>query len=142
MNWGYKITVAYLVFVFGILFLVYKTSQEKKDLVTEDYYEKELKYQQVIDASKRTALLSSELKYEVLKNKILITFPDEFINKDVSGEIEIYCPSDENKDVRKSFNHLKNNCIEMSTSNTGLQVIYVNWICEGLSYSYEKKIFI
>ena len=39
----------YAVFVAGIVFLVVKASSQKFDLVTKDYYEQELQYQNVID---------------------------------------------------------------------------------------------
>ena len=45
MNWGYKIILVYVLFVAGIVFLVVRSSMENTDLVTSDYYEKELKYQ-------------------------------------------------------------------------------------------------
>ena len=45
MNWGYKIMLAYVVFIAGILFLVFKSSSQKVELVTENYYEQELKFQ-------------------------------------------------------------------------------------------------
>ena len=46
MNWGYKILTVYIIFIAGILFLVFKSSNQNQDLVTKDYYEQELKYQQ------------------------------------------------------------------------------------------------
>jgi hypothetical protein len=59
MNWGYKILFVYLAFVAGILLMVFKSSIQKRDLVTPDYYAKELKYQQRIDAVKKTQALSA-----------------------------------------------------------------------------------
>ena len=58
MNWGYKILLVYVVFVAGIMFLVFKSSSQKMDLVTTDYYAKELKYQQKIDAMNKVQKLS------------------------------------------------------------------------------------
>ena len=75
MNWGYKILIVYAVFVTGIVFMVYKSSNEKMDLVTADYYGKELKFQQQIDETKRTDALSEEVRYEVKNNRLLIYFP-------------------------------------------------------------------
>ena len=40
-NWGYKILFVYLSFAGGILYLVYRTSLENRDLVSENYYEEE-----------------------------------------------------------------------------------------------------
>ena len=53
MNWGYKILLVYLIFILGILFMVFKSSTQKTDLVTTDYYAKELKYQEKIDEMKQ-----------------------------------------------------------------------------------------
>ena len=49
LSWGHKIAATYLVFVAGMVFLVFKANNEKFDLVTKDYYGAELKYQEVID---------------------------------------------------------------------------------------------
>ena len=54
MSWGIRIIIFYLVFISGIIFLVVKSGQHKTALVADNYYEKELQYQQVIDARKNT----------------------------------------------------------------------------------------
>ena len=41
MNWGKKIAVLYIGFVIMIGFLVYKSTQQNTDLVSDDYYKKE-----------------------------------------------------------------------------------------------------
>ena len=50
----------YLAFVAGMGFLVFKASNQEFDLVTKDYYEQELKYQQVIDQSARNIIFCPE----------------------------------------------------------------------------------
>ena len=45
LNWGYKIAIFYILFVVGIVFLVFKASNQKVDLVTADYYGEEVRYQ-------------------------------------------------------------------------------------------------
>ena len=59
MNWGYKILIVYIVFIAGIVTLVYKSSVQNQDLVVNDYYDQELKYQDKIDAVLRTNNLKS-----------------------------------------------------------------------------------
>ena len=51
-NWGFGIVVVAGLFVAFILNLVYQCSQQQVDLVTDKYYEKELKYQEQIDQEK------------------------------------------------------------------------------------------
>ncbi|MBL0145087.1 MAG: FixH family protein [Chitinophagaceae bacterium] len=81
MNWGYKILIVYGAFVAGILFMVFKSSTSKMDLVTTDYYAKELKYQDKIDEKGRTNALSEEVKYELADNKIIVHLPKDFAGK-------------------------------------------------------------
>ena len=86
MNWGYKILAVYLVFVAGIVVMVYKSSTQKIDLVTTDYYAKELKYQERIDAVKRTTALSGKVRYEVKENTILLKQGDHvYVSKILSS---------------------------------------------------------
>jgi hypothetical protein len=48
-NWGIGITIFISAFILlNIIFIIFASGQ-KVDLVTEKYYEKELKYQEVID---------------------------------------------------------------------------------------------
>ena len=72
INWGYRIFIVYFLFVIGILTLSYKSSQQKFDLVQQDYYGAELKYQTVIDASRRANALGGELELTLKDNKLNI----------------------------------------------------------------------
>ncbi|MBL0356996.1 MAG: FixH family protein [Chitinophagaceae bacterium] len=103
MNWGYKILFVYLAFVAGIVVMVFKSSSQKIDLVTEDYYAKELKYQDRIDAINRSNALSAPVKYEVVNQQMIISFPKEFAEKKISVTVVLYCPSDDRKDITKEF---------------------------------------
>jgi hypothetical protein len=49
MSWGKGIILVFVVFVLGIGVLVYRSMTKNIDLVTTNYYEKELKYQEQID---------------------------------------------------------------------------------------------
>ena len=64
-NWGYKIVLVYCVFVAGILYLVVQSSRQQMDLVTDDYYAQEIKYQEKIDQSKRASALSEPIRLPV-----------------------------------------------------------------------------
>src|SRR5664279_4484108 len=103
MNWGYKIVVVYVIFVTGMLFLVYKSSTQNIELVTEDYYAKELVYQQKIDAVKRAGLLSAPVNIKFINHELTIYFPKDFASKKIAGDVTLYCPSDEKKDMNQKF---------------------------------------
>jgi len=143
MNWGYKILIVYIVFIAGIVFMVIRSSTEKTDLVTPDYYAQELKYQEKIDQQSRSNALSAPVTYEVKEQELLVHFPDDFKGKKIEGDIRLYCPSNEKKDVDQKFtsDNLVASLI-IRQQNKGLYELHVSWVVEGLNYYYQKKIFI
>ena len=143
MNWGKKILIVYVVFVTGIGFMVYKSASQKADLVTTDYYAKELKYQDTIDEMGRVASLSSPVLFEVRDNELTIQFPKDFAGKQLTGEALLYCPSDENKDFKKDFSVLDEPVkITLPAANKGLHELHLSWKQGNVTYYFEKKIFI
>lgn len=143
MSWGYKIMTVYLVFVAGIALMVYKSTTQKIDLVTPDYYARELKFQERIDAVKRTEVLSAKVKYEVKDKKLSITLPAEFDSKEVNGSALLYCPADNNKDIKKDFT--TNNTITtvaIPLSAKGAYQLQLSWIAEGHAYYFEENLFL
>jgi hypothetical protein len=143
MNWGYKILFVYIVFVLGILFMVFKSSTQKTDLVTTDYYAKELKYQDKIDEMNRAGALSAPVSYVLHGNELAVFFPKDFAGKELTGEVVLYCPSDENKDIKKIFT-VKDEpvLLTLSSAKAGLYELHVSWRAGGMTYYFEKKIFI
>jgi len=142
ISWGYKILFLYLSFVAGILFLVFKASRENFDLVTKNYYEEELKYQNVIDQKSNTASLSGPVKVENTKSRIMIQFPADFANKPIAGEAYLYCPSDAKKDIRRTLDH-KDLVFEWVLPGTpqGLYELKLSWTVDGKQYYKEEKLF-
>ena len=66
MNWGHKILFLYLGFVILVMVMVFMAYRQDVPLVSDDYYEKELKYQDDIDQFKNAALLAEPIyiKYD------------------------------------------------------------------------------
>lgn len=144
MSWGYKIVAFYAVFVIGIMFMVFRSSQENQDLVANDYYEQELKYQQRIDDTKRADALSSQVKYELMDNRELqIRFPQEMNGRHTEADILLYCTADKNKDIVK---HLvtENGTVSFKVPviNRGWHELKINWKSGGVSYFNQNKILI
>ena len=141
MNWGYKILIVYLVFVMGMLALVYMSSMENKDLVSENYYEEEIKYQHIIDESANTASLSSEPVINRTKNIVNITFPAEFTNEKTEGDWVLYYAADKSKDVQGKLNVVNRKySIELPDFATGTYQLKLNWRAAEKNYYYEKVI--
>ncbi len=143
MNWGTKIIIVYILFVMGIMFLIFKSSNQNIDLVTPDYYAKELVYQNTIEARNRTNALSEQIKVNQLDSFIIIQLPIEMSTKMVKASITLYCPSDKQKDVH--FNQGTRNAIinlPISTVAKGYYELQIDWTANEQRYYYEDKLIL
>lgn len=103
INWGVKIAALYIGFVILILTMVNMAMNQKVDLVSKDYYEQELNYQDKIDKANRTAGLKEELNVKVSEHSLLLKFPEQFKGQPVKGKIYFFRPSDESMDKTINF---------------------------------------
>ena len=106
INWGKGIVIAIILFVSFIMYFVVSmttNNQYEHDLVTERYYEKELTYQEKIDASKNTRSLSESMAFEKTADGILIQLPKELQNTLLLGKVFLYRPSDKQLDFELTF---------------------------------------
>ena len=142
ISWGYKIMFGYLVFVIGILFLVFKANQQKFDLVTEDYYGEELKYQKVIDQKANVSELSAAPVITHSVDQISIALPEEFAGKHIKGEVYLYRPSDASRDIRQPFDVQGNKIdVKLSAPLSGSYELKLSWSSDGRNFFNERKTF-
>lgn len=140
-NWGYKILLVYAIFVGGIMFMVFLSSRESKDLVTENYYAEELKYQKVIDQSSNTASLSSPIEVIQEDDHLNLVFPNEFADASVGGNWLLYFAADIKQDHTGTFQLSKGKAsIQLPQSIKGFYKLKLTWNAMGKDYYFEKDI--
>jgi len=143
MTWGTKIVVVFSLFVAGMLYMVIKSSRQNMDLVVPDYYEQELKYQDVIDATHRTQALSEAVSCKVKDDSLLVLFPKEMNGVEIKGELWLYCIADKQKDMKQEFSVNKATLhFPLRAFNKGLHEVKISWKANGLSYYHKQKLFI
>ncbi|HEX2787623.1 MAG TPA: FixH family protein [Ignavibacteria bacterium] len=137
MNWGKKIILVYAIFILGIASLVFISMRQNIDLVTDNYYEKELKYQEQIDKKKRTQSLKESIMITKINSDLHISFPSDAIPK--SGEVTFYRPSDDSED--KIFllkENEKEQIISLNNFSSGLWKVVIYWRTNGTEYLNEE----
>jgi hypothetical protein len=88
-NWGTGIALTYSIFAMMIIaFVVYSFSKDI-DLVTPDYYAKELVFQNQIDKEKRSQALNENATFVMGKEQLDIQFPAEMKNQVIGMSSEI-----------------------------------------------------
>jgi len=143
IGWGWKITLLYSGFVALILFLVISSSRQQIDLVSKNYYEQEIRYQDVINAGKNQSGLSAALGVSSNANTVTISFPEEFKGKAISGNVQFYAPVNAAWD--KSFTiNAENNAIIIPRSelHDTRYIVKISCIADGKNFYQETELML
>ncbi|MFT3682161.1 MAG: FixH family protein [Ferruginibacter sp.] len=144
MSWGYKILLAYTVFIGAMLFMVYTASKQTNEMEDERYYVKELKFQEVIDAKNNLYALGEKLSIQESPEGIIITFPVVSLQHFTGGKIEVMRSSDKSKDFTVDIHPAKNGqqLIEKTKFVKGAYKFRVHWTGNALPYYAEESFYI
>ena len=141
LNWGTGITIVIILFlvvtVGQVLVIHYVVDY---DLVVEEYYDAEIKYQVQIDKIKRANNLPEQLQIKFVGNSIEFKFPLLFEPQSISGIINYYKPSNDLLDKFQEIKLNKENKMFLKTKEllTGLWKIKVDWAANDVQYYNEK----
>ncbi|MCD8434526.1 FixH family protein [Tenacibaculum dicentrarchi] len=144
LNWGAGIVIAIIAFMSFILYFVISMSTGNNynhDLVSEEYYQKELVFQGDIDATKNAKELSENIKVQRVSEGLKIYFPTAFNPTDIKGKVFLYRPSNKQLDFE----------MPISISNIYLLVpekrllggrwnIIVSWNYKNTPYLFEQEL--
>ena len=143
-NWGTGIVIAFIGFISFIMYFVINMNTDKKldhDLVTEDYYKQELKYQNDIDKEKNAKTLSANLKWQKTENGMLISFPENLEPSNISGKVFLYRPSNKQLDFETTISLSNHNLlIPDKRLLDGRWNIKIDWNYKGNNYLYKEEI--
>jgi hypothetical protein len=139
MNWGWKITLVYTVFVAGILTLVFKSRTTPVDLVSKDYYAQELAYSERLEAQRNSATLTALPKVNVSTTEITLLLPVESTQaSDV--KMQLYCPSNAANDRCYDLLPQPRQAWSASDVNNGLYIAKISFRINDKSYYHEQAV--
>ncbi len=144
INWGTKLVIGMICFMGFILYFVITVTTNKKydyDLVTENYYEKEMYYQEEIDSEQNLNKLSRPITGKKTAEGWLLTFPEEMNTANSKGTVFLYRPSDQNLDF--DFPLVLSNSNLLIPDNLlldGRWNITIAWEFNNESYLYKEAI--
>ncbi len=139
-NWGTKLTIAIILFMSLIFFMVYMSTQYPIDLVEEDYYPKGLKYQERIDEISNARPVASQVRAFQNSDAVVVTFPE--INPD-TGTITFYRPSNIHLDRVYEINtdSLQQMSFPKSEFKKGKYYLKIYWEENDRGYYIEKPFY-
>lgn len=141
MSWGYKIIIAYAIFIVGMLSMVYVASQQTNEMQDENYYAQELKYQEVIDGKNNLNVFPNKVSISQSEGNLMLKVPTETIANIENGTIYFLRPSDQTKDLHIALkvNEKGEQLIALNALTNGLYTVKISWKSNGKVYFYEQN---
>ena len=145
-SWGSGIAVIYGIFFLVLITFVAFTFYQKWDLVSGDYYQEEIKYQEKIEQKNRTKKLSDKLVLQVNKDQklFILTFPSYPAEEAVEGTVFFYRPADARADRQFPLRFNQNGIqkIDIQDFPSGNWQVKVEWQVRNQAYIYEQRIIL
>lgn len=140
-TWGHGIVVALGSFMIFILSLIwYFTSTWKNsELITDNYYEEELAYQNVIDAKNKAVKLKELPIYQQNASGINVIFPSEINNSNSKFRIDLHRAEDQKLDIIREMKLDQRNSIFIPAKvlAKGNYVLRVMWKKDNEEYQLD-----
>jgi nitrogen fixation protein FixH len=143
INWGTGIVLAFIAFIAFILYFVFLASSDPRadhDMVTEEYYKKELEYQKELDASANLTAFEGDVTVTRLTEGLRIDFPKGMEASGIQGKVSLYRPSNEQLDFEMSIEEFDSLLlIPSSRLLDGRWDIRMEWTYDGKPYLYRGR---
>lgn len=142
-NWGTGIVLSFVAFIIFILYFVvlsFRDPASNHDLVTEDYYQKELKYQEDLDAADNLKSAGGGMQVLQVAEGVQIQFPEYMEPNQIQGTVSLYRPSNKQLDFKTPIQLSERQLlIPKSRLLDGRWDIRVFWTYEGKPYLYRSR---
>lgn len=134
INWGTKLVFFALLFMAFIVTMVVIISKQDVPLVEEGYYEKGIRYQEVINTSSNEDSLTT---LQVLPNEVKI---ENSASQLVDGKMKFYRPDDPSQDAQFEVHIEGNSSFSLPTQSLkkGKWKLEFSWKRDTTSYLINK----
>ncbi|XOV92981.1 MAG: FixH family protein [Bacteroidota bacterium] len=141
-NWGTKIVLSFVLFGAFILYMVAQAFRMDFDLVSDNYYQDELAFQDRIDEKVNLRNSGNEVAINQNGEKVVFEFPETF--KGAEGMIYFYHPSRKlfDRTYSLSLDEKNQQKIDQQELVKGRYKVKVSWKVDGLSYFQEKELYL
>jgi nitrogen fixation protein FixH len=134
------------VYVGGVGVCSYVACTHKSELVNDNYYAQEIKYQKRIDSLDRAQALGTHAaaSYDDSSKRIRVALPAEHAGKSVTGRIELYRPSKSGSDqeVNLAPDAKGVQFVDAAGLAQGLWHVRLAWNLDGQDYFLEQKLVV
>jgi hypothetical protein len=138
MNWGKGIAIALILFIAFIVTLGVIMIKADANLVSEDYYIKEVKYGSEIVAQNNAKKNDVKLSTDFTTDGVMFTLSATEVEE---GTLLLRRSNDPAMDVKMTLEG-KNIFVDRKVLNAGKYDVVIDWILEGQSYQIRDILWI
>tara|TARA_B100000508_G_scaffold141091_1_gene146299 strand:+ start:26594 stop:27013 length:420 start_codon:yes stop_codon:yes gene_type:complete len=138
MNWGKGIALTLIAFIAFIVTLGVKMMRADADLVSEDYYIKEVKYGNEITAQENARSAQVKLTKDVSNDGVMFSIDQATI---ASGKLKLIRSNDPGMDVNVDLKG-KNVFIDQEKLSSGKYDVVIDWNDKNKSYQVRDVLWI
>lgn len=144
--WPYSIIAFFAVALCGAVTFAIFCAHHKQELVTADYYEQEVRYQDQMERAHRASSLQAPAKisYDTAAQNITVTMPAAHLGAPLKGWIQLYRPSAASQDQRLPLQVDSSGAqtINACDLNDGLWHVRVSWNLNGTDFYFDQKVVV
>ncbi|XOD68036.1 MAG: FixH family protein [Flavobacteriales bacterium Tduv] len=136
------VALVLLIYMSFIIYIAFIRPNVASELVSERYYEEEIKYQEVIDEKKNANALTEKVKIRFVSDGIRVSFPVPFDARNTTGEWFLLRSSDKRRDIRQKLflDERKGLLIPSKVLIEGVYEFKLRWLCNGKNYLIERTL--
>lgn len=143
INWGTGIAIFYSCFVIVMVTMVVTSTQNRAQMVQDNYYEKDIHYESFRQKRQNGASYASELvfSYDATQRKLQVQFPGTL--SDVHGNLTLFRPSNQYLDKVFPINLDEKGAMVVDIDPSlpaGHWRLMLDWQYRGKSYYNEDAI--
>jgi len=144
LNWGHGIAITLGIFLILNLIVLIFVFRLDVQLVTDNYYEKELKYEDEIVIMRNALNLPDSMKFDLNNLNLEIKYPASLLKNDLKGDIHLYRPDQRKFDftIPVKYDSSGTQLISMTGKATGKWKISVLLNDGGKDYLFKEDVFL
>jgi nitrogen fixation protein FixH len=142
--WPYGIITAFAIFMTGTIGLIVLACSHRTELVSDDYYEQEIRFQSQMERQQRASTQGASVIYEPRTHAIRISVPSGTAPGSVSGRIHLYRPSAAGLDRKLSLelDAQGTQLVDATRLSAGLWKVRVTWSAGTQEYYLDQSVIV
>ena len=143
--WPTSIAAFFIIAIIFIATFIAFAVRQRDDLVSVDYYEREVRYQSQLDTMNRSQpfAMQNVVAFEPAQQEIIVTLPVDQISG-AKGSIHLYRPSDArlDRELPLALNNEGIQRLDAKKMSDGLWKVRVKWTTNGQEYFVEQPVIV